>query len=487
MEFLLEKADQRKLELFSFLELNQAHSVSLYEIKDALDLSEFLAAKTVSELIADIEIYDLEEYYSIVQQDKMITLTKIGKDSINRLIWHYLKDSRRFKLLDYVFKTNYFSLQTFYEKLYMSKTKAFTLKTKISDYLQKHEISLSADYHLIGNEKHIRLFLFQLYFTGFKNYEFPFDSDITKLVEIFEHELTNILIKRPSESQRLKLSYFLAIIFQRLDLGHVIEPVELNYKLVIKNEIHLIENQLNLLANEFTSLPATNIHNEITFIIDFLISEDYISSTYLDKKKAPQTSFLTAQFISQIESYFNLKLDPQLTLLLINELDKIHYRIFYYKQLINVWHSFINQEFLKENYIDFYNFCQIFIHQIDIAEESVNIESFENVLLYDYIFVLLKYFPTDKILDPIYVTIDFSYGENYNHFIQLTLKNLPFLYIKIENSLSSHTDIYLSDILPSKVDCDYLIWNSPPTASDWEAFGNLIIKIRQSAKKRSLV
>lgn len=88
-----------------------------------------------------------------------------------------------------------------------------------------------------------------------------------------------------------------------------------------------------------------------------------------------------------------------------------------------------------------------------------------------------------KALVPsITVTVNFSLGMSYNRFIESNLRALPFNNIQINNQYSEETDIYLSDVLSRHVQSDYIIWNSPPNAIDWEVFGNLVARIKEAKR-----
>ncbi|WP_229564174.1 hypothetical protein [Pediococcus pentosaceus] len=66
---------------------------------------------------------------------------------------------------------------------------------------------------------------------------------------------------------------------------------------------------------------------------------------------------------------------------------------------------------------------------------------------------------------------------------RLSYNNLRPLNIEISKRLEDDTDIFLSDQRFYDVDCEQMIWESPPLAEDWEQLGDLIVKIKQNDKK----
>ena len=80
--------------------------------------------------------------------------------------------------------------------------------------------------------------------------------------------------------------------------------------------------------------------------------------------------------------------------------------------------------------------------------------------------------------EPIYVCIDFSHGKSYNDYIRMMLLTLKSMHIVYEESISSMTQIYLSDFALEELICEQMIWKRPPTPDDWEEFGELLLKVR---------
>ncbi|MDT1957047.1 helix-turn-helix domain-containing protein [Carnobacterium divergens] len=478
MKDLLEKEDGRKLQIFSYLESAHFQSASFQELKEQLKLSEFLIGKSIKELILDLEKYNLTGFFEITESNKIVTLKKTGKDSVNYLLWVYMKNSHNFLLLNDLFKTEHFSLENFSNQLFISPSKSYSIKINMDKYLLRYNIKLDIDYNLTGKEKNIRLFFYQLYFTIFKNYEFPFNEDIsnftTKLMENIQENLTHPLTK----NCYVKLKFFIATLLTRLDLGYSFDTAKKNPP--IKNT-ELSKSLFNFFE-EFTSLESYEIINEVEFIKDFLINEHYIVNE-LPTSFMPEALALTQNFIQKVESYFSTSLPKDIKEAFSLELNYVHNRIFYYRDIFLSWNSFNSHAVLKENYTDYYNFCTRFINQLIKDNPTLTLQVYKSILLYDYIFILIKYFPLALLFEPITITLDFSHGQNYNNFIKNNLVGLPYFNFKINYQLSCETDIYLSDILLPSVTCDYLIWNNPPSAIDWEIFGNLVMHVQN--KKRN--
>ena len=52
----------------------------------------------------------------------------------------------------------------------------------------------------------------------------------------------------------------------------------------------------------------------------------------------------------------------------------------------------------------------------------------------------------------------------------------------IEKSVPDNTNLYLSDFKPTELTIDFILWKNPPLTSDWEHFGNKIIKLKNNER-----
>jgi hypothetical protein len=104
-------------------------------------------------------------------------------------------------------------------------------------------------------------------------------------------------------------------------------------------------------------------------------------------------------------------------------------------------------------------------------------------LYYTYMLILLEHLPVQLVSSVVKITVDFSNGKVFTKYITSQLQQFAPLNIEISKRLEDDTDIFLSDQRFYDVDCEQMIWESPPLAEDWEQLGDLIVKIKQNDKK----
>lgn len=487
MHFLLEKEDKRKLEVFSYLENTPLQTASFQELKEELNLSDFLVGKAVKELISDIEMYQLTKSFSIEENHKEVQLRKFGNDSVSHLLWMYMRNSHNFSLLNAVFTSDTFSLENFANTLFISPSKSYSIKLRIDKYLLNYQLGLDLDYKLTGGEKKIRLFYYNLFFITYKHYEFPFSQDISNYTLQLSEIILTSFPSMHTETSKLKLKFFIAVLFSRLDSGFMIENTDISSNTKETKEYRKLSEDIVFFFEQFTSLTTEEISNEVEFIFNFLLVENYLPlENRLTDLFTLEIKNMTQLFLDKLEARFPLALNDVIQVKMIPELDYVHSRIFYYENVLLDWNYFINNSILKENYTEFYIFCNQFIDNIQLNNLTISLDSFKATLLYDYMFILIKHFPMENLFESVTITIDFSHGQNYNYFIQTNLVGLPYFKFKINYQLSEATDIYLSDITIPNLSCDYLIWNNPPSATDWEIFGNLVMHVQNKKRERRI-
>jgi hypothetical protein len=99
--------------------------------------------------------------------------------------------------------------------------------------------------------------------------------------------------------------------------------------------------------------------------------------------------------------------------------------------------------------------------------------------------MLVNCLSPEMLQSAINITIDFSFGEEYNLFIKRSIKNIcSHLNLDFQPTLMKNTDVLLTDsnnLDNSKLNSTLVIyWLEPPRAIDWFNFVNILIKKRRS-------
>ncbi|WP_413524395.1 helix-turn-helix domain-containing protein [Carnobacterium divergens] len=501
MQKFLEKSDSRKIEVINFLEESYLQQASISTISKNLKISEFILVRTVNELIEDIEKYQLSHYFTLSKTDKVILLKKSGAASINLLLWIYLKQSLSFELLDEIFKGTFENINYYSEKNFVSYTKIYKRLMEIKKILNEHDIRLSSKFKLAGDEMNIRMFFYQFYVPVFNQIEFPFADELKAVSQELITNLEKIEQKSFSEATKTKLSFFIGVMFNRIGTDcYLFNASKIKDKELPREQYHeAIYPTIIDFVKTYTGIEQQNfLIAEANFIFAFLIGETIIKEQSTEKKAIKKILFQTEKreyhlfsnfLMEELSRYLAKDIPDDLKEQFLQQLDFIHFKVFYFERINTEFTKNMNVEYIKENYWDAYHFSIEFLEKISKEKEYRNIALNKEFLFYQYLFIIINTFPPAFFMKPIKICVDFSLGVNYNQMILTNLQTFSYLNIEVSDTLTSETDLLISDYYFNEklVNCEYLVWNMPPTASDWANVGEALMRIKKSKETEGIV
>ncbi len=470
IELLLNKEDYQKIAIFSYLESSYTELVSIKRIEKQMNLTYFKTTKLIHELMADFKEMGLDDFFYIEKDSGMYRYKKNGLDSLNRLLWMYGRRSLMFNYLDFFLKTVNLTLEKFSETFYISVSTAFKIKNEVEKCLNNYELSLKNEQGM--QEAQFRFILSQVYYIFFKEYEEPFPHTLFIEAEKMLEELESTLVlPKNGGMKRTQVIYYLVFSLFRIK----------QKKYSTTANLYLLEDQkivdtIMIRCPQVSKWLATA--NELETFVNYLRTTGWLSGeTSMERN---YESLLTKLF-TILEERGKMSLDdvkkrlrPKLTLLFTKYAT--------HKNQIIDSHFFSSLKIFQENYGMFLEMVHSFIEEKECRELLGELKGNKKFLM-ELLFILINKIPYQLLEKKVLVSVDFSIGCEYNEFIARTIENLPFANVVVDFSYSDHTDIYLSDVLTKEIDSRYLIWNSPPTAKDWEIFGNLVSSVKESERE----
>lgn len=474
MKYVLETEDYQSLLLFAYIESSRTHVVSIKTIEAEFDLTYFKANRLMSNLIHDLEKLELDQYFYIEKENGEYLYKKNGLDSINRLLWMYSRRSLRFNLIDYLLKNPEATIEEFSSEAYISLTKAYKVRKSVRDFFKQ--------YHLKGfetktaqEELRLRLVITQLYYHAFKDYETPFQPlEVQRadyIVELLENkQVVNI----QSDAQRIFLKFYCLVSAVRSRQGYQFK--------VAPNWQHKVTQYQAIIVQAQAEFPQGMIginENEIAYLLQMLDilhwENDSQQATYAVPQvfkeqvgRILQTSFEQYSQLSELDLINN----P-----ILEKLWVLCQKYYYDDNIVIDGFFYTNLGVFEENYYELYQACETFIAELEKRKLLRNIQNHKTFVM-EMVMLALNNLDFETFIPSVVITINFSLGKAYNDFIEANLRALPFANIQINNQYSEQTDIYLADVLSRKIESEYIIWNSPPNAADWEIFGNLVARIK---------
>ncbi|MDZ5759687.1 helix-turn-helix domain-containing protein [Carnobacterium maltaromaticum] len=470
MNSFLSKTDIRKLLLVHTIEESFQQKISISDLIERMNISEFILFSTYEELKQDIERYQLDDEIYIQKLNQNIILKKNISFSTKDLKKIYVKNSLGFQIIQDVFDEVYTNTNEYALLFFTSRTKVYNKVNELRDKLAENAIKLSSRFELIGSEKAIRIYMNNLYTYAYGNDDYPFSTILKKQVQLFITNLEKKTGRKLTQTSKIKLLYFVSICQIRIGNKKHIKlssnTYSSNYSL---NKVIKAVYQI--------SFGKKVTENELDLLLQFIGSLDEFMHDFEMEKPDELTNF----FLLKFQSYFGEIKDEQLKIRLANDLMKIHYPILMFKCLQTEMDERVKSRFIEENYPELMDFCLYIIEKAFKYKKLYLIKQNEIYLINRYIFLLINVLPINFFSLPIKICIDFTLGGNYNQFIYRNIKTFDFINIEISNQLTDDIDILLCDYTVKDLneELKVVVWSAPPTAGDWANLGKYIINARK--------
>lgn len=471
-----------KLKLLMVLESKNT-IISVDELVSDLDSSEYLVSKAVENLIIDVKRIGLPV--------PLFTITKLENKNIQ-----YTRESTLspFNYLAYVYSLesdfhpffhNFLGEQAnsqidFLSNNFISKTSFFRQRKQFERDLKPFNLKITSQVTLSGVESDIRNFIYIYLLTSHYDIRLPFSVDTENKLTDLVNELKNIMQINFSNSIQLKLKYYFYVILCRNKLNHFLLNRN-NYEFddQMKNVAYVLKSKLNL----FDSVEARNITIDL---FKFMFSEGV--TTKFQPDDDPEILSIINNIRKDFMDFFSVNSElinsiftPKVKLSLAQFL--VHYKYFNYPSNYILDPEKIS--YLNENFSEYQSFSELVIRKLSDywPEKKSLIKININLLITDLLFLIVANFNLSLLLPPIVITVDFTYGENYSQFIANEIQNFNSLNLKVTRQITRDTNILISNLSPNVIPSIHKVqWTSPPTPSDWELLGNLIVDIKKERK-----
>lgn len=272
------------------------------------------------------------------------------------------------------------TLDHFSIDLKISKNTALTYVKKATIFLEENDLTLQFNrkkgYHIVGDEWDKRMNLFQAIAKLYKKYGENIVSQImennqkyTSMVKQNIIMIENYLNIKYVDEEFYPLVHFIAVIFQRIEQGKLIEKERIYDKKEIENTA--IYQSLTYLMVDLPEISS----DEKAFIALQLLSTNVRNKNLMDDKDLPSLENALWEFLTEFEAHTFLVLKDKKELLqkLINHFRPAYYRIKYNITVENVLYEQICSEyrvlhnFVRDSITPLENFFQTTIIDEEIA------------------------------------------------------------------------------------------------------------------------
>lgn len=390
-----------------------------------------------------------------------------------------LKEEILFVLINTALKNETQDVQLFLEKNYISLSLYYSYQKRLNQFLKKYSIQLIANpyIHFEGEEHKIRLFLYQFYWEFFQGNEWPFE----KISKLDTHKLTDKIQNDMQDgmgvTQKIQLSYAVAICASRIKSGCYIEK---EHSLPFKRT-NVLLNIFNFYGNVIKtwSHKVPNIENEIVCL--WYLSGMFATVSLKDWETADESDAnqqavqLINNLVQNLDFIFKEKNKEQE---LVCQLLFSIYQEQNYFELIFETNSKELQKQVPSSIFKRINNCVEHLACL-MKKDKDNAQS--DRLLKRFFDLLLPMI--QESLNKVKVKL-YTVGTPYDYFLQkkeLEMRDKSLLVV--ENSANEELDLIISDFyLEEEYQVPVFIRSFPSTDNDWELLSNLVSKIKLNLK-----
>ncbi len=390
-----------------------------------------------------------------------------------------LKEEILFVLINTALKNETQDVQLFLEKNYISLSLYYSYQKRLNQFLKKYSIQLIANpyIHFEGEEHKIRLFLYQFYWEFFQGNEWPFE----KVSKLDTHKLTDKIQNDMQDgmgvTQKIQLSYAVAICASRIKSGCYIEKEHsLPFK---RTDVFL--NIFNFYGNVIKtwSHKVPNIENEIVCL--WYLSGMFATISLKDWETADESDAnqqavqLINNLVQNLDFIFKEKNKEQE---LVCQLLFSIYQEQNYFELVFETNSKELQKQVPSSIFKRINNCVEHLACL-MKKDKDNAQS--DRLLKRFFDLLLPMI--QESLNKVKVKL-YTVGTPYDYFLQkkeLEMRDKSLMVV--ENSANEELDLIISDFyLEEEYQVPVFIRSFPSTDNDWELLSNLVSKIKLNLK-----
>ncbi|MDW5524252.1 helix-turn-helix domain-containing protein [Carnobacterium maltaromaticum] len=411
--------------------------------------------------------------------DKVFSLERNIGFNIQEFTIQILKEEILFVLINTALKNETQDVQLFLEKNYISLSLYYSYQKRLNQFLKKYSIQLIANpyIHFEGEEHKIRLFLYQFYWEFFQGNEWPFE----KISKLDTHKLTDKIQNDMQDgmgvTQKIQLSYAVAICASRIKSGCYIEK---EHSLPFKRT-NVLLNIFNFYGNVIKtwSHKVPNIENEIVCL--WYLSGMFATVSLKDWETADESDAnqqavqLINNLVQNLDFIFKEKNKEQE---LVCQLLFSIYQEQNYFELVFETNSKELQKQVPSSIFKRINNCVEHLACL-MKKDKDNAQS--DRLLKRFFDLLLPMI--QESLNKVKVKL-YTVGTPYDYFLQkkeLEMRDKSLLVV--ENSANEELDLIISDFyLEEEYQVPVFIRSFPSTDNDWELLSNLVSKIKLNLK-----
>ena len=270
---LLDDNDRYKLYMYQIIQLYSEQGVTFSILEQQLELSKFKVKQLVYELVDELKEETLSSQIGLLEVVDDVISGQLNNQGYQLLRLRYFNQSAAGDLLLKNFFHGY-TISEFAALKYISLAKAYKVRKKVNQFLVQWELVLSKT-DMVGNEKRIRGFFFQLINYFYNGESAVFEKKVQFKINQTVNRLQFISRRTLSTNQKSQLAIFLGVQYYRVLNGFKLDTFDLVQYSGVSFE-KLLDQFFKI-----TLYKKETIANEQIYLVLFLLTIGQIDKNHL--------------------------------------------------------------------------------------------------------------------------------------------------------------------------------------------------------------
>ncbi|MBU7556777.1 hypothetical protein AB5N10_00905 [Weissella paramesenteroides] len=464
------------IQLFEFLASQKKTVHTFFEIQEALQVSQYRVKITIHDAINLSKDFPT---FKLTFENDILSAFNINNSLLNKIIDFEAHKSLSFRIFLHTTLNIYSESDTeFQRNVGISPSTYFRLKKGLYQDIGSSKIEC-----IKKSEVFARYYIYQVlvYFSYF-DYFPKCIKDSKKFIKMKNSIAYCSLIWKitPTESQRKQINYFVAIGILRSKNQHHIPENDNKYLVEVLSHEQVLLFMKHLSKDWY--LLEKNALLVTRYALTFLISINNLPVSQLGfLKNFGEIQSVTNQQVDIIKDLAGTSLVDTDIMDCQNKLLKANARIlspFFKTDLFFTeqhWHyANLLRNGAVENLIDEFTSLIGSVNSTPFNKQEIA------QIKKDYALIILPKLSIHNLILPVHIVIDFSEGNLFNDYIASGIQSIAGLNIKIDQHLSSLTDIYLTDTFNPSYTKQQIIWPAMPQKSDWQQLKAYIMDLQKN-------
>lgn len=251
-QIMMDAATLIRFKIFRYVMQAQRDSFPISQLADDLNLNYQQAVIDLTEI--DNELFQLDpKRKSIMAGAGKVNCLNLSA-TIDEYRYFLLKQSVPFQFILYFLNGENPTIADFCTRYGVSRSTVSRKTEKLKNYLKVYNLRLTyTEANLVGDERLVRVMLFNLIWLGTRGIEIPLNIDLEKIDELVDavseyFPLTN------SFFGSLEIKYFAALYLVRIAKGNFVK-YDRRYNFLMKDNSYYDFERMNLISQEFDLTP----------------------------------------------------------------------------------------------------------------------------------------------------------------------------------------------------------------------------------------